>query len=193
MWNVRGAVALAELALWARDAGRACAIVDEAFAALAGDEYVLYSGPLYSLGAWAQVDRALRARALRDAARKPARARRRTGCAPGSTAGWARGSARAGRVPGTGARRARSPRRGARRRAVGGGRRALARARVPLPRGRVRLARGRGAARRRWRARDRGGASGGRPARRRGARGAAARRVDRRARAARADPSRPEA
>ena len=66
MWNVRGAVALAELALWARDAGRACTIVDEAFAAMAGDEYVLYSGPLYSLGAWAQVDRALRARALRD-------------------------------------------------------------------------------------------------------------------------------
>ena len=66
MWNVRGAVALAELALWAGDAERACAIVDEAFAALAGDEYVLYSGPLYSLGAWAQVDRALRARALRD-------------------------------------------------------------------------------------------------------------------------------
>ena len=72
MWNVRGAVALAEVALWARDADRACAIVDDAFAALAGDEYVLYSGPLYSLGAWAQVDRALRARALRDAGEEAA-------------------------------------------------------------------------------------------------------------------------
>lgn len=66
MWNVRGAVALAEVALWAGEPDRACAIVDEAFAAIAGDEYVFYSGPLYVLGVWAQVDRALRARALRD-------------------------------------------------------------------------------------------------------------------------------
>jgi ATP/maltotriose-dependent transcriptional regulator MalT len=67
MWNVRGAVALAELALWDGEAERAAAIVTGAFAALGSAEYLHYSGPLYALGAWAQVDHALRARALRDA------------------------------------------------------------------------------------------------------------------------------
>ena len=61
-------------ALARRSPTRAWAIVDEALAALAGAEYVLYSAPLYALGAWAQVDRALRARALRRDADVDARA-----------------------------------------------------------------------------------------------------------------------
>ena len=61
--SARGAAALAELALWDGNAGRARAIVDGALARVEGAEYVWYSAPLYALGAWALADQALHARA----------------------------------------------------------------------------------------------------------------------------------
>ena len=64
--TARGAAALAELALWQRDAPRAWAIVEEALARVREAEYAWYSAPLYALGAWALADRALRSRAAGD-------------------------------------------------------------------------------------------------------------------------------
>jgi DNA-binding CsgD family transcriptional regulator/tetratricopeptide (TPR) repeat protein len=61
--TARGAAALAEVALWQGDEGRAFTVVDEALALLRESEYVWYSAPLYALGAWALADRALRSRA----------------------------------------------------------------------------------------------------------------------------------
>lgn len=66
MWGARGAAALAEIALWRDDAARAVVIAEDALARVRDAEFLMYSAPLYALGAWAQADRALRARALRD-------------------------------------------------------------------------------------------------------------------------------
>ena len=67
MWNARGAAACAELELWQGDPHGAAAIVDEALAQLEDAEFILYSAPLYALGAWAHVDGVLKADALGDA------------------------------------------------------------------------------------------------------------------------------
>ena len=50
--------------LWRDNAGQAFAIVSRALEQIEGPEYALYSAPLYALGAPAQADLALRARAL---------------------------------------------------------------------------------------------------------------------------------
>jgi DNA-binding CsgD family transcriptional regulator/tetratricopeptide (TPR) repeat protein len=64
--DARLAAAAAESALWQGEAQRAAAIVAEALARLEAGEFVLFSAPLYSLGAWAHTELALRALALRD-------------------------------------------------------------------------------------------------------------------------------
>lgn len=64
MWRSRADAACAEVELWRGEAERAATIVDEALARFEGAEYVFYTGPLYAVGAWAEVDLALRARAL---------------------------------------------------------------------------------------------------------------------------------
>ena len=128
MWNVRGAVALAEVALWARDADRACAIVDDAFAALARRRVrpVLGAALLARrLGAGRPGLARPRAAGLRrggGGAGRRGRVARATRRAAGR-----RAAARAGRPPGAGASGARSaggrrrtPSRGRRPGAVGG-------------------------------------------------------------------------
>jgi DNA-binding CsgD family transcriptional regulator len=66
MWSARAAAAAAELALWSRDDVRAAELVRDALGGLGDAEFLLYTAPLYALGAWAQADRALRERALRN-------------------------------------------------------------------------------------------------------------------------------
>ena len=65
MYIAGAAAAAAELELWRGDPARARAIVEQALASIEGAEFHKYSAPLYALGAWAHVDLALRARALR--------------------------------------------------------------------------------------------------------------------------------
>ena len=63
MWGAGAEAAGAQLQLWRDNAGQAFAIVSRALEQIEGSEYALYSAPLYALGAWAQADLALRARA----------------------------------------------------------------------------------------------------------------------------------
>jgi DNA-binding CsgD family transcriptional regulator/tetratricopeptide (TPR) repeat protein len=77
LWSAGLAAAAAELRLWQGDAEGASAVVAEALAQLEGGEFGLYSAPLYALGAWAQADVALRARALGGRAGVPIDLRRR--------------------------------------------------------------------------------------------------------------------
>jgi DNA-binding CsgD family transcriptional regulator len=65
MYSARGHAALAEIELWRGEADSACRVVEEALAEVGEAEFLLYSAPLYALGAWGHADRGLRARALR--------------------------------------------------------------------------------------------------------------------------------
>jgi DNA-binding CsgD family transcriptional regulator len=64
MWFAEGAAAAAESALWERDEDTALQAVDEALVPLQ-HEWLMYTAPLYTLGARAHADRVERARALR--------------------------------------------------------------------------------------------------------------------------------
>lgn len=64
--TARGTAALAETDLWHGHAAGAWRTVDAALTHLDGAEYIWYSAPLYPLGLWACVDRALRHRAEGD-------------------------------------------------------------------------------------------------------------------------------
>ena len=60
-----GAFAAAELLLWQGKTDEASREIAHALAEVAGAEFAFYLAPLYALGVWAAVDRALRARAQR--------------------------------------------------------------------------------------------------------------------------------
>ena len=79
MWVADAAAAAAELELWRDDPARAGEVVEQALGSIEGSEFYEFTAPVYALAAWAHVDLALRARALRrsdeaEAARNAARA-----------------------------------------------------------------------------------------------------------------------